>query len=175
MGAAHSNFETIWRTYEKELSSYVLSRVGDSEIQKEIMQEAALKIYTSLHMQKDHLRGWLYRIVKNAMADYFRKQGKPLPQLGEPVQEESYPLTECLKPMMARLSKQEQEILELTQIQQYCLRDVAEQRKIPLNTAKSQLFRAKNALAKRLFSCCEYERNAKGEVTDFTDLEGVCK
>jgi len=45
-------FENIWKEYERELSSFVLSRVGDVEIQKEIMQEVALKIFTSVHTQK---------------------------------------------------------------------------------------------------------------------------
>jgi len=45
-------FENIWKEYERELSSFVLSRVGDVEIQKEIMQEVALKIFTSIHTQK---------------------------------------------------------------------------------------------------------------------------
>ena len=44
----------------------------------------------------------------------------------------------------------------------------------PLNTAKSQLFRAKKALAERFFSCCTYERNARGEVVDFFGCDGGC-
>lgn len=53
-------FESIWKEYERELSSFVLSRVKDVEVQKEIMQEVALKIFVSLHTQNKHLRGWLY-------------------------------------------------------------------------------------------------------------------
>jgi len=58
------DFETLWHEYKRELSGYVLSRVKDEEVQKEIMQELALKIFTSLQLQKEHLHGWLYALRK---------------------------------------------------------------------------------------------------------------
>ena len=160
------DFESIWREYELELSSYVLSRVYDEEIQKEIMQEVALKIFTSLHLQKEHLRGWLYTLTKNAITDYYRKVHKPLPQMEEEVGAEEHILIECLQPMIDSLREEEKEILILTQLQEYSLKEVASQKKLPLNTVKSKLFRAKKALASNFFTCCEYERNSRGEVVD---------
>ncbi len=167
VGAVAKDFERIWQEYERELSGYVLSRVGDVEIQKEVMQEVALKIFTSLHLQKEHLRGWLYRLTKNTITDYFRKANRVLVAFEEEAEAEPYLLLECLAPMMQSLKEQDREILELTQLQQFSLREVAKLKKIPLNTAKSRLFRAKKALANRLFSCCSYERNSKGEVVDY--------
>ena len=96
-------FENIWKEFERELSSFVLSRVGDVEIQKEIMQEVALKIFTSIHTQKNHLRGWLYTLTKNAISDYFRKANRPLPELEEEIEVEEYILLECLTPMLDSL------------------------------------------------------------------------
>lgn len=161
------DFESIWTEYERELSAYVLSRVRDVEVQKEVMQEIALKIFTSLHLQKEHLRGWLYTLTKNAITDYYRKATQPLPEL-EVVEVDEHVLIECLYPIMDTLKKEEQEILKLTQIQQYTLSEVAMKKNIPLNTAKSQLFRAKKTLAEKLFSCCDYTRNERGEVVDFS-------
>jgi RNA polymerase sigma-70 factor (ECF subfamily) len=138
------------------------------------MQEVALKIFTSLHLQKEHLRGWLYTLTKNCIVDYYRKANKPLPEFQEEVEREEHLLLECLTPMMNSLKAEEKEMLELTQLQQYSLREVAERKNITLNTAKSQLFRAKKALAHKFFSCCEYEYNARGEVVDFLDCEGRC-
>ena len=167
-------FENIWEEYERELSSFVLSRVGDVEIQKEIMQEMALKIFTSMHTQKKHLRGWLYTLTKNAISDYFRKVNRPLPELEEEIEVEEHLLLECLTPMLNSLKQEEQEILKLTQLEQYSLKEVASSKDIPLNTAKSQLFRAKKALSEKFFSCCTYERNARGEVVDFFGCDGGC-
>ena len=167
-------FENIWEEYERELSSFVLSRVGDVEIQKEIMQEVALKIFTSMYTQKKHLRGWLYTLTKNAISDYFRKVNRPLPELEEEIEVEEHLLLECLAPMLNSLKEEEQEILKLTQLEQYSLKEVASSKNIPLNTAKSQLFRAKKALAERFFSCCTYECNARGEVVDFFGCDGRC-
>ena len=174
MSVVVKDFERIWQEYEKELSAYVLSRVGDIEIQKELMQELAIKIFTSLHLQKKHLRGWLYRLSKNVIVDYYRKENRPLPKLEEEIEEDEYVLQECLEPMLNKLTVQEQEILELTQLQQYSLKEVATEKKLPLNTVKSQLFRAKKSLAHNLFSCCEYERNSQGKVVNFVDCGKGC-
>jgi RNA polymerase sigma-70 factor (ECF subfamily) len=174
MAVVTKDFESIWQEYERELSSYVLSRVGDIEVQKELMQELAIKIFTSLHLQKKHLRGWLYQLTKNIIIDHYRKTNRPLPKLEVEVEHEAYVLEACLSPMLNKLTSQEEEILNLTQLQQYSLKEVATEKNLPLNTVKSQLFRAKKALAHNLFSCCEYERNSRGEVVDFLDCESGC-
>jgi len=166
------NFDDIWKTYEQELSAYVLSRVYDVEIQKELMQEIALKIFSSLHLQKKHLRGWLYTLTKNTITDYYRKANKPLPQLEEEIELDEHLLLECLEPMIERLKSEEKEILQLSQIEQYPLAEIAAMKNLRLNTVKSKLFRAKKSLAKNFFSCCEYERNARGEVVDFVARDG---
>ena len=166
------NFEQIWKDYERELSAYVLSRVGDKELQKDLMQEIALKIFTSLHLQKEHLRGWLYTITKNVINDHYRKHNKPLPELEEEIEVEEHLLLECLEPMINALKAEEKEILELSQIQQYSLLDIALMKDLPVNTVKSKLFRAKKSLANNFFSCCVYEQNARGEVLDFIAGDG---
>jgi len=166
------NFNDIWKTYERELSAYVLSRVGDIEVQKELMQEIALKIFTSLHLQKEHLRGWLYSLTKNVIVDYYRKVNRPLPELEVESEVEEHLLLECLQPMIDSLKTQEKEILKLSQIEQYSLAEISSIKSLPLNTVKSKLFRAKKALAKNFFSCCEYEMNARDEVVDFVVKDG---
>ena len=167
-------FDEIWKTYERELSSYVLSRVGDVELQKELMQEIALKIFTSLHLQKEHLRGWLYTLTKNTIIDHYRKANRPLPTLEVEVEveHEEHIMLECLEPMLKTLSLEEQEILQLTQLEQYSLQEVATQKNLSHSAVKSRLFRAKKALAKSLFTCCVYERNSRGEVVGFVSRGG---
>ena len=165
-------FDEIWKTYERELSAYVLSRVGDVELQKELMQEIALKIFTSLHLQKEHLRGWLYTLTKNTITDHYRKANRPLPILEVEMEHEEHIMLECLEPMLKTLSLEEQEILQLTQLEQYSLQEVATQKNLSHSAVKSRLFRAKKALAKSLFTCCAYERNSRGEVVDFVSKGG---
>jgi len=169
------DFENIWREYERELSAYVLSRVRDIEVQKEVMQEVALKIFTSLHLQKEHLRGWLYTLTKNTITDHYRKETKPPPVFEEEAEPEAHVLQGCLNPMMDALKPKDKEMLELTQLQEYSLKEVSILKGIPLNTAKSQLFRAKKALASQFFSCCAYERNERGEVVDFDGDACACR
>ena len=166
------DFELIWSHYEQELRTYVLSRVADIEIQKEIMQEIALKVFTSLHLQKEHLGGWLYVLTKNVIVDHYRKVNRPLPEPEVEVKHEEHIMQECLLPMLKNLSVEEQEILQLIQIEQYSLEEVVIKKNLSHSAVKSRLFRAKKALIKSFFSCCEYERNLRGEVVDFVPKNG---
>ncbi len=168
------DFEIIWETYERELSSFVLSRVRDKEIQKEIMQEVALKIFVSLHKQKKHLRGWLYTITKNCINDYYRTQNRPKAEIEEPTEESEHIVSECLYPMLDKLKPHEKEILQSIQLQGFSLKEVATQKGLSHAAVKSRLLRAKQSLASVLFSCCEYEKNSQGDVVDFKDKDG-CK
>lgn len=86
--------------------------MGDKELQKELMQEVALKIFTSLHLQKEHLRGWLCTLTKNTITDHYRKANRPLPALEVEVEYEEHIILECLEPMLKTLSLEEQEILQ---------------------------------------------------------------
>ena len=169
------NFESIWSEYERELSAFVLSRVRDKEIQKEIMQEVAIKIFTSLHSQKEHLRGWLFSIVKNTISDYFRKNSlKPSLFEEEIIENEPHIMQECLAPMINSLSQEKQEVLKLSQLNQYSLKEIATYKNIPLNSVKSKLYRAKKDLANKFFSCCTYTYNKHGEVVGFDDCDKSC-
>jgi len=166
------NFDEIWKKYESELNAFVLSKVKDKDIQKDIMQEVAIKIFSSLKFQNKHLRGWLYSLTKNTINDYYRKVNRVFPQIDIDEKDEEYILLECLFPMMERLTDEEQDTLHLTQIQQFSLKEVAKQKKLSDTAMKSRIFRAKKSLAKELFSCCDYERNSKGEIIDYI---GKCK
>ena len=170
------SFEIIWEKYEKELSFFVFSRVRDKEIQKDIMQEIALKIFTSLHLQKDHLRGWIYQITKNVIIDYYRKFNKPLPEVEDVIVEEpeEHVLTKCLMPMLSSLKTEDKEVLELSQLKQYSLKEIALKKDLPFNTVKSKLFRAKKLLSQKFFSCCTYEFDVHGNVIGYSDCKNVC-
>lgn len=168
------DFELIWQEYERELSSFVLSRVKDINIQKDIMQEVALKIFISLHSQNEHIRGWVYKITKNTIFDYYRKINRPLPDFQEKI-EDKHPLSECLVPVLDLLKENEKEILELTQLQQYSLKEIALKKGLPLNTVKSQLFRAKKSLSKKFFSCCNYKYDSHGNLADYDACTIDCK
>lgn len=168
------DFNSIWKIYEKELSTFVLSRVNDREEQKDIMQNIALKIFTSLHTQKKHLRGWLYTLTKNSIYDHYNAKNKPLPELEVYTEPEAHILRSCLSPMLHSLRKKDQEILRLIQLEQYSIKEVAQQQNLTHSAVKSKLLRAKQALAKNFFSCCNYEKNKKHEIIDFHPIENKC-
>src|SRR5437660_2495348 len=75
--------EHIWETLASQLRSFIRSRVRDHTTAEDILQEVFLKIHEKLPSLRagDRLEAWIWRITRNAIADYFRRlrPTEPLP------------------------------------------------------------------------------------------------
>jgi RNA polymerase sigma-70 factor (ECF subfamily) len=118
---------------------------------------------------------WLYKIAQNCTIDFVRKRklnslhinygpdeessinentlysGTPNPEENMIRQQEELNLIkyiEALKPKYRR-------IIELRYLKEYAYEEIAVELKIPLGTVKTQLFRAKNALAAMILAAAE--------------------
>jgi RNA polymerase sigma-70 factor, ECF subfamily len=74
-------FKPLYEKYFKKIFLFVLRRVGEKEIARDITQQVFLKALNSI--RKFQLRGlpfsaWLFRIAINECNDYFRKSKKAL-------------------------------------------------------------------------------------------------
>ncbi|MBI4871433.1 MAG: sigma-70 family RNA polymerase sigma factor [Candidatus Riflebacteria bacterium] len=71
------HFDPLVRQFEKPLFNFVLNRVRDMELARDLTQEAFLKAYTALpswDSKQASFRTWLYRIGLNLALDHFRRQ-----------------------------------------------------------------------------------------------------
>ena len=66
----------LYRKYFKTMFRICLSFSGDKDEAKDILQDAFVKVFTSLdkYGSKGSLEGWIRRIVTNTAIDYFRSK-----------------------------------------------------------------------------------------------------
>lgn len=71
-------FHELYDSYHRIVFAYLLGRVGQREIAKDLMQEAFLRAWNQIHvgyeMGSEHCRFWIFRITKNLLTDYYRRR-----------------------------------------------------------------------------------------------------
>jgi len=172
-----ADFNSVWKAYEKELMAFVRSRIFDKSMAPDIMQEVAIKIFKN----KDRLntlennRAWLYRVTRNTLIDFYRKNDRAIPSelyslehLVDNHDDEQEELSGCLTSMMSTsLKKSDHEILQLSIIDQYSLKEIATQMDLTTEGAKTKLKRAKKKLSSTFFACCSLQKDVRGGIADY--------
>jgi RNA polymerase sigma-70 factor (ECF subfamily) len=71
-------FQEAYDSYHRAVFAYILARVGQREIAKDLMQEAFLRAWNQIHvgyeMGRDNCRFWIFRITRNLITDYYRRR-----------------------------------------------------------------------------------------------------
>jgi RNA polymerase sigma factor (sigma-70 family) len=69
------NFEDIYRSHFKKIYTYILSRTSSTLNADDITEEVFIKLLNSknLEFKNDlYLFGWLYKVARNCIVDYYR-------------------------------------------------------------------------------------------------------
>ncbi len=73
------SFGKLYERYLDEIYRYVFIKIGNQQSAEDITEETFIKTWKSLSRiyqgdgRIDNLRAWLYRIAKNLVVDYYRK------------------------------------------------------------------------------------------------------
>ncbi|OXM16335.1 RNA polymerase sigma factor [Paenibacillus herberti] len=74
----HVFFQEIYQTYHQPVFAFILTRVGQREIAKDLMQEVFLRAWRQIHVGyeigRENCRFWIFRITKNLITDYYRQR-----------------------------------------------------------------------------------------------------
>ena len=129
-----NEINTIWLDLNEELYHFILGKIKNEQVSKDIHQEVFLKIQAKIH-QLQHtskLTSWVYRITRNTIIDHLRKQGKTTSSIeGIELAEElsndfDYAkLTNCINQKIGELSAQHKEAIILTTFQEYSQKELA--------------------------------------------------
>ena len=103
--------EHIWDTLANRMRSFIRSRVRDHAAAEDILQDVFLKIHQKLPSLRasERVESWVWRIVRNAIADYFRRS-RPTESLPDKVllTEEAGPdlpdLSPCIRQFVDELT-----------------------------------------------------------------------
>jgi len=147
-------FGELFSRYKQPLFGFFRRRVGDSALAEELTQETFLAVLrASSHYEPSAtFRTYLYAIGFNLLRANRRKAAFRATFFGvessdrEPAVRSTIDTTVLLRDAVGKLEKVDREVLLLREFEELSYAEIAELLKLPLNTVRSRLFRARAAL-----------------------------
>jgi RNA polymerase sigma-70 factor (ECF subfamily) len=151
----------------EELVRFVRRRVASDADAEEIVQTAFVRgmEHAGELADEEAATAWLYRIVRNAIIDHFRRRdvkGRALEQLAVELPEaiedtapdERARVCACVRSLASTLKPEYAELLERVDVEESSIHDVAGALGITANNATVRLHRARKALRDRVRETC---------------------
>jgi RNA polymerase sigma-70 factor, ECF subfamily len=147
-------FEELFRRYKQPIFGFFRRRVIDSAQAEELTQETFIAILRGATRYKPEalFRTYLYSIAFKILRAYRRRAAFRATFLGEwkgtqdPAAREVTDAELVLRQALKKLDGIDREILMLREFEELSYAEIAELLRIPLNTVRSRLFRARLAL-----------------------------
>lgn len=144
---------------------YLQRRVGDRAVAEDILQDAFVKVVTRPDaMPADEaIIPWFYRTLRNAVIDRFRRDhtaGQALEAFAReldahhPPQELNTEVCACVRRLSATLKPEYAAALQAIDIDGMPVKEFAARTGLSATNAGVRIFRARNALRKRLAESC---------------------
>jgi RNA polymerase sigma-70 factor (ECF subfamily) len=151
----------------REFLRFVESRVSTRSAAEDIIQSAYLRAFVQLHNLRDNESAvaWFYRILRNAVIDYYRHRGvedRTLQQWSEDLSEPTIPhppteqaICACINSVLAAMKPNYREVLRQVDLGNQTLEAYAQSANITPGNAAVRAHRARLALRKQLLLTCK--------------------
>jgi RNA polymerase sigma factor (sigma-70 family) len=145
---------------------YLERRVGDRELAEDILQEAFSKVVVRPEQAPtdEGVVPWFYRTLRNAAIDQFRRRstaskaieafGRELGTQATPEPEMEAEICACVSRLAGTLKPEYAEALQAIDVNGTPVKAFAEQRGLTASNAGVRVFRAREALKKRVTESC---------------------
>ena len=145
---------------------YLERRVGDRELAEDILQDAFAKVVARPDQAPadEAVVPWFYRNLRNAAIDQFRRRGaadrayeafaRELDNRETPNKELEAEICACVSRLAATLKPEYAEALEAIEVAGTPVKTFAEQKGLSSSNAGVRVFRAREALKKRVTESC---------------------
>ena len=145
---------------------YLERRVGDRAVAEDILQEAFAKVVARPDQAPtdETIVRWFYRTLRNAAIDQFRRRGaadrgleafaRELATHEAPSEEIEQEICACVSRLAATLKPAYAEALQAIEVAGIPVRTFAEQKGLSAGNAAVRVFRAREALRKRVTESC---------------------
>jgi RNA polymerase sigma factor (sigma-70 family) len=145
---------------------YLERRVGNRELAEDILQDAFAKIAERPEQapSDEGVVPWFYRTLRNAAIDQFRRRGtasraieafaRELESHAAPEPEMEVEICACVGRLASTLKPEYAEALQAIDVQGTPVKAFAEQRGLSASNAGVRVFRAREALKKRVAESC---------------------
>jgi RNA polymerase sigma-70 factor (ECF subfamily) len=165
-------FEELFERYRGPLSGFFRRRILRQERAEDLVQETFLAVIraTSRYEPRSLVRTYLYGIALKLLAEERRRQAKdaPVPESSpEPVAEDAPETVLWVRQAVDKLDSIDREVLMLREYEQLSYSEIAHLLRLPMNTVRSRLFRARMALK----DCLEPEASSRNSVAQRKSAE----
>ncbi|HEY4842732.1 MAG TPA: sigma-70 family RNA polymerase sigma factor [Terriglobales bacterium] len=152
---SHQAFEALFARYRGPLYGFFRRRLERDQRAEDLTQEVFLAVIRAAvrYEPRALVRTYLYGIAMNLLAAERRKQSRDLSSVEvapEPASQDDSDNVLWMRQALGRLDDSEREIVMLREYEQLSYSEIAELLKLPVNTVRSRLFRARMALKEHL-------------------------
>ena len=146
--------------------SYLERRVGDRALAEDILQDAFVKVVARPEQapEDEAIVPWFYRTLRNAAIDRFRRRGaadraheafaRELETHDLPSVEVEQEICACISRLAATLKPEYSDALRAIEVEGTPVKVFAEQKGLSAANAGVRVFRAREALKKRVIESC---------------------
>lgn len=163
-------FAELINLYKQKIFTYAYRMVGNTQDAEDIAQETFLRVYRHLANYDPQRRfsTWVYAIANNLCIDQLRRR-RPTVSLDQPLNDEGdlfleptatdgdpeheveqMELHQMVETAIASLPESYRSVIVLRHLQNLSYEEISRVLDLPLNTVKTRIFRAREALCKRL-------------------------
>lgn len=148
-------FSELFRRYKQPVYGFFRRRVSDPAHAEELSQETwvALLHAASRYEPRALFRTYLYAVAFRILRAHRRKTnfralffGRPSQRTAEPARQDATESGLWVRRAVQKLDSIDREILLLREFEQLSYAEIADLLRLPLNTVRSRLFRARTAL-----------------------------
>ena len=172
--------QDIWEQYHEDLRRFIQSKIKDSSITEDVLQDTFIKIHTKLSslQASQKMKSWVFTVARNTVYDHFRNQNTVM-DISDVKAEDSSPLAhdekDCLYGIIKQLPKMYRDPIFLADIRGLKQAEVAKRLDIGLSTVKSRIQRGRKRIAQGYMECCDYKMHPNGYLVGEVKDKGDCK
>jgi RNA polymerase sigma-70 factor (ECF subfamily) len=148
-------FTELFRRYREPIYGYFRRRMPDSVRAEDLAQETFLAVLKGAKRYEPRalFRTYLYGIAMNVLSGERRKTGRDAgTAAAEPSASEDHDSALWVRQAVGQMDPEQREILLLREFEELSYEEIAGLLKLPLNTVRSRLFRARLAVKELLMS-----------------------
>ena len=173
----------IWEQVQQGLRAFIAKRVDNEADTDDILQEVFLRVHRHAEqLQKpERMVSWVFQITRNAINDHYRAaEHREVPAgldtgidkehdaSSEAVETEAkYELSNCLRPMINRLSADYREAITLVELEGLTHQEAAKRLGLSIPGMKSRVQRGRRQLREMLDECCLIEIDRRRSVANY--------
>ena len=145
--------------------SFLESRIGRRDLAEDLLQESFARSLDKVPLESEESAvAWFYRVLRNAVVDHYRRSGateralaalaRELDEKGEPDLDERNAVCRCVARLSETLKPEYALALRRIDVDGLSVRDYAAEAGITPDNAGVRVFRARQALRKRVVRWC---------------------